>query len=173
VDFRFDPFLARGLDYYTSTIYELKSVDYGAGSLAGGGRYDELIGNFTGKPIPAVGIAFGFDRVIEAMESLNLLSNLPTVSQVLVTVFSSDQIGASLDLVSRMRKASIHTEIYLDPEAKLEKQLKYADRKKIPYVIIQGPEEVTKNVVKLKTMATKEQAELTIEAVINKLTKAS
>lgn len=173
VDFRFDPFLARGLDYYTSTIYELKSAEYHAGSLAGGGRYDELIGNFTGKPIPAVGIAFGFDRVIEAMETLNLLPANKTATAILVTIFSPDQVGSSLDLVSRLRKVGINTEIYLDSEAKLEKQLKYADRKKIPYVVIIGPEESAKNVLKLKNMERKEQEEMTTDQLIEKLTRAS
>ena len=78
VDFRFDPFLARGLDYYTSTIFELKTDRYPAGSLAGGGRYDNLIGQFTGISQPAVGIAFGFDRLMEAMVELNLLPKTHT-----------------------------------------------------------------------------------------------
>ncbi len=173
VDFRFDPFLARGLDYYTSSIFELKSTKYTSGSLAGGGRYDNLIGTFTGHPMPAVGIAFGFDRLIEAMDALSLLPATATSAQVLVSLFSSDQLGASLELTSTLRNAGINTEIYMDTDAKLEKQLKYADRKGIPYVIIQGPEEVTKKVMKLKNMQTKEQEELTIDAIVDKLTKAS
>ena len=173
VDFRFDPFLARGLEYYTSTIFELKLGEYSAGSLAGGGRYDNLIGSFTGKPMPAMGIAFGFDRTLEAMESLQLLQTTSTSSELLVTIFSPDLLDTSLTLTTKLRNAGIHTEIYLDTDAHLEKQLKYADRKGIPYVIIAGPSEAERNVVKLKTMQTKEQEELTIEAVIDKLTNAS
>lgn len=169
VDFRFDPFLARGLDYYTSTIFELTTDKYPTGSLAGGGRYDNLIGEFTGNAIPAVGIAFGFDRVIEAMGELQLLPETKTSAEILVTIFSSDQLDSSLTITSKLRTKGVSAEIYLDAEARLEKQLKYADRKGIPYVIIQGPEEVAKNVVKLKNMQTKEQEELTIDEVIAKL----
>lgn len=173
VDFRFDPFLARGLDYYTSSIFELKSSQYTAGSLVGGGRYDNLIGTFTGQSMPAVGVAFGFDRIIEAMETRKLLPNTRTKTQVLVSIFSSDQLGLALKTTSQLRSAGINTEIYPDPESKLDKQLKYADKKGIPYVVIQGPDEVNKKVVKLKNMQTKQQEELTIDAVIDKLTTAS
>jgi histidyl-tRNA synthetase len=168
-DFRFDPFLARGLDYYTSTIFELKTDLYPSGSLAGGGRYDTLIGQFTGVSEPAVGIAFGFDRMVEALTELKLLTEIPTQTQVLVTIFSADQLGSSLTITSSLRAEGINTEVYLDAGVKLDKQLKYADKKGIPYVVIQGPEEVTKNVMKLKNMATKEQEELTVTEVIAKL----
>ena len=173
VDFRFAPFLARGLDYYTSTIFELKVPGYTAGSLAGGGRFDKLIGSFIGKDIPAVGIAFGFDRFVEALEGANLLPVTRTATLVLVTVFTQDLLEASLELTNTLRDKGINTEVFLDTPGKLDKQLKYADRKGIPYCIIIGPEEKTKNVVKLKNLQTKEQEELTIDAVIDKLTRAS
>ncbi len=173
VDFRFDPFLARGLDYYTSSIFELKCAQYAAGSLAGGGRYDNLIGQFAGVQMPAVGLAFGFDRIVEAMETLKLLPDTRTKTQILVTIFSSDQLGTALTITSRLRNAGLNTEVYPDADSKLDRQLKYADRKGIPFVIIQGPDEAARNVVKLKTMETKEQEELTIEALIDKLTKSS
>lgn len=168
-DFVFDPFLARGLDYYTSSIFELKTASYSAGSLAGGGRYDQLIGQFSGKNVPAVGIAFGFDRMLEAMEEANLLPLSPTSSQVLVTIFSPDLVGASLTITSLLRSSGVNAEVTLDPQAKLEKQLKYADRKGIPYVIIQGPDEAKRGVVKLKNMKSKEQEEMTVEDVTKKL----
>jgi histidyl-tRNA synthetase len=173
VDFRFDPFLARGLDYYTSTIFELKCKQYPAGSLAGGGRYDNLIGTFSGRDMPAVGIAFGFDRIIETMETLQLLNNPDSSTNVLVTIFSSGQLGDTLSLAARLRTAGVNTEVYTDPDAKLDKQLKYADRKGIPYVIIRGPDESARSVVKLKNMTSKTQEELTIDTVIDKLTRAS
>jgi histidyl-tRNA synthetase len=172
VDFRFDPFLARGLDYYTSTIFELKSSQYTAGSLAGGGRYDSLIGTFTGTSTPAVGIAFGFDRILEAMQALNLLPTTSTATQLLVSIFGSEQLGHALKLTTQLRQATINTELYPDTDSKLEKQLKYADRKGIPYVLIQGPDELARDVVKLKSMQTKQQEELTIDALIDKLTRA-
>lgn len=172
VDFRFDPFLARGLEYYTSTIFELKSGEYHAGSLAGGGRYDNLIGSFTGTPSPAVGIAFGFDRIMEAMDALKLLPPMSTVTKILVSIFGSEQLGQSLTIASTLRNAGIPTEISMDVAAKLDRQLKYADRKGIPYVLIQGSDEAKRGVVKLKDMTAKSQEELTLEAVIDKLTQA-
>jgi histidyl-tRNA synthetase len=173
VDFCFDPFLARGLDYYTSTIFELKCKQYPTGSLAGGGRYDNLIGTFSGRDMPAVGIAFGFDRIIETMETLQLLKNPDSSTNILVTIFNSGQLGDTLSLAARLRTAGVNTEVYTDPDAKLDKQLKYADRKGIPYVIIRGPDESARNVVKLKNMTSKTQEELTIDTVIDKLTRAS
>ncbi|OGG24646.1 histidine--tRNA ligase [Candidatus Gottesmanbacteria bacterium RIFCSPLOWO2_01_FULL_43_11b] len=162
---QFEPTLARGLDYYTGTIFEIAIDGYLAGSVCGGGRYDNLIGQFTGKDVPAVGFAFGFDRIVEAMEQFNLLPNMSTVTRALVTAFENID---SRTLTSSLRKAGINTELFYEP-AKLDKQLKYADRKGIPYVIIQGPDEVKRGVVKLKNLQTKEQEELAVEEVIKKL----
>ncbi len=163
------PTLARGLDYYTSTIFEVVIDGYEAGSVCGGGRYDGLIGSFTGNETPAVGFAIGFDRTLEAMEQFGLLPSSSTGTQALVTVFSPELLGASLNVTSTLRSEGINTEIYLKDETKLDKQLKYADRKGIPYVIIQGPEEVSRGVVKLKDMKAKTQEELRIDEVIQKL----
>lgn len=168
-DFRFNRFLARGLDYYTSTIFELKAAAYTSGSLAGGGRYDTLIGQFSGRDMPAVGIAFGFDRIMEAMEEFKLLSVRATATQVLVTIFSPEQLGSSLELTAKLRRAGLNAEIYVDTGAKLDRQLKYADKKGIPYVVIAGPDEISRKVIKLKYMETKKQEELSVEAVIKKL----
>lgn len=170
-DFRFNPFLARGLDYYTSTIFELKAMAYTSGSLAGGGRFDTLIGQFSGQDLPAVGVSFGFDRIMEAMEEFKLLSVQRTATQLLVTIFSPEQLGASLELTTTLRRAGLNTEVYTDTTAKLDKQLKYADKKGIPYVVIAGPDEVKRNVVKLKNMQTNKQKELMVDQVIAKLTK--
>ncbi len=172
-DFRFNPFLARGLDYYTSTIFELKAMAYTAGSLAGGGRFDKLIGQFSGTDAPAVGIAFGFDRIVEAMEEFKLLPIQPTATQILVTIFSPQQLGTALELTTKLRRGGLNTEVYGNTETKLDKQLKYADRKGIPYVVISGPNEIARGVVTLKNMKTKKQEELKIDRVIEKLTTAS
>lgn len=170
-DFKFDPFLARGLDYYTSTIFELRDKQYSAGSLAGGGRYDKLIGTFSGRDMPAVGVAFGFDRIMDALEELGLFETQSTATTVLVTVFSPEEAYRSVALASKLRKKMIRTEVTLNPKATLEKQLKYADKKGIPYVIIQGPEEKEKNVVNLKNMKTREEKKgITVEDVIKILT---
>lgn len=167
-DVQFSPFLARGLDYYTSSIFEVKVPAYTAGSLAGGGRYDKLIGTFIGSDVPAVGIAFGFDRIVEALNDLSLLPETTTTTQILVTVFDPTFTKNAEAITATLRTARVNAEAYLEP-VKLEKQLKYADRKGIPYVIIQGPEEMSKVVVKLKNMKTQSQETLTVDAIIQKL----
>lgn len=157
IDFVFKPTLARGLDYYTGTIFELISEDYNNGTLAGGGRYDNLIGMFTNKQIPAVGIAFGFDRTIDAMNDLNLFPKDLATTKVLVTIFSSDLKQQSFNCSMLLRSSGVQTELYLDENAKMEKQLKYADQKGIPYVVIIGPDEASKDMVTLRNMKTRDQ----------------
>jgi histidyl-tRNA synthetase len=159
-DFVFKSSLARGLDYYTSTIFEIISDDYPYGSLAGGGRYDNLIGIFAGKQIPAVGIAFGFDRVIEAMEELGLFSTGLDVTKVLVTNTNGKK---ALEIAEELRRNEINTEVYLD-EKDLEKQLKYADKKDIPFSIIFDKEKLI-----LKDMIRRTQEYLTLEEIIKKI----
>ncbi len=159
-DFVFKSSLARGLDYYTSTVFEIASEDYIYGSLAGGGRYDNLIGIFAGKQIPAVGFSFGFDRVIEAMSELNLFPAGLSVTKVLVT--NTDEKKA-LGTAKTLRENDINTEIYLD-EKDLEKQLKYADKKDIPFSII-----FDKDKLILKDMIRRTQETLTLEEIIKKI----
>lgn len=169
---RFDPTLARGLDYYTSTIVEAVVEGYEAGSVCGGGRYDKLIGQFSGRDVPAIGFAFGFDRLVEAMDQLGLLPATPTKTRILVTVFSESQLPDMLSLTAQLRQRGINTDIAL-AAGKLEKQLKFADRKGIPYVVIQGPEEQQNNTVILKTMLTKEQKTLSVKELIGLFSGAS
>ena len=170
-DIIFTSTLARGLDYYTGMIFEVVLPGYEAGSCGGGGRYDELIEQLGGVSIPAVGIAFGFDRMVEAAEFFNLIPPETTGTVLLITIFAQKTAETSLKLASQLRKNKINSEIY--PEiTKLDKQLKYADKKGIPYVVIIGPDEIKKNVVKLKNMKTGEQKELSqkklIEIIRNK-----
>ncbi len=153
-------FLARGLDYYTDLIFEIKVANYKGGSVCGGGRYDNLIGVFAGKQIPAVGFGFGFDRLMEAMEELNLFPIDLITTKVLVTIFSKELENKSLEIVQMLREKGINTEIYLDENANLEKQLKYADRKQIPYVVIIGPDEAKNNTVTIKNLKTRTQKTL-------------
>ncbi len=167
----FEPTLARGLDYYTGTIIEVESPDYPTGSLGGGGRYDNLIGMFSGKQISAVGFSFGFDRTIEAMDELGLFPENLETTKVLVTIFSLELADSSMEIVNNLRNKNINTEIYLDANTKMEKQLKYADQKNIPYVIILGPQEVEKNVVMLRNMKTREQKITSVQDVILSLSK--
>lgn len=164
LDFRFEPFLARGLDYYTSTIFEAKVLDLAAPlSVAGGGRYDTLIGTFSGRDIPAVGIAFGFDRIIEIATELCLLPIFKTGTTMLICTVGKENLDLSLALANNMRKnGPINTEIYPDPTAKLDKQLKYANKKGIPFVAILGENEVMTQSITLKNMIDGKQTSLKI-----------
>lgn len=155
--FLFSPTLARGLDYYTSTIFEIEVEGYSAGSVCGGGRYDNLIGMFADKDVPAVGFAFGFDRLIEAMDKLTLFPQDLRAMRVLVTIFSKELLDMSLTISTQLRANGISTELFPDENTSLEKQLKYADQKQIPYTIIIGPQEAGKGVVSLRDMKTREQ----------------
>ena len=165
-DFVFKPTLARGLDYYTGIIFEAVDDNYKDGSLGGGGRYDNLIGIFLENSIPACGFAFGFDRLLEAGNELNLFPKKSTATKVLVTIFSKNFIEKSIKVAAFLREKNINTELFLNPEKKLDKQLKYADKKGIPYVLILGEEEVKKNVVKLKDLKTGSQKEFSLEEAL-------
>jgi len=153
---KFEPTLARGLDYYTSTIFEVVIEGFTAGSVCGGGRYDKLIGLFSKSDIPAVGFAFGFDRLLQAASDLKITPGITTNSKVLVTIFSDELVENSLKITSDLRNSGISAEIYPDNK-KLDKQLKYADKKKIPWVIIIGPDEAKLGTVVLKNLAKKQQ----------------
>lgn len=160
----FNPFLARGLDYYTSTIIEVEAREYTAGSLGGGGRYDNLIGIFEGRTMPSVGFAFGFDRIIEAMEELNLFPEAGEKPRVLVSVFSPDMVNASIKTVKLLRSKGISTELYTGNSTdKLEKQIKYAVRKNLQYMVIVGPNELEKGAVTLKNLKTGSQSIILLE----------
>jgi histidyl-tRNA synthetase len=152
-------------------IFEIEVPDYPYGSLGGGGRYDNLIGMFAGKSVPAVGFACGFDRTIEAMDALKLFPEelALATTKVLVTIFSEDLKKESLALCTQLRRQHIATEIYLGEikeKNNLEKQLKYANQKNIPYVLILGQEEKEKNIVTLKNMQTREQTQGSIEDIL-------
>lgn len=166
----FDPTLIRGLDYYTGLILEvvLRS-DPNSSSLCGGGRWDKMIGRFTGIDYPAVGFAIGLDRTLEAMEEqgVNILEN--TSTRVLVTVFSDYLAGKSLEITKFLRTKNIATEIWLDPNSKLDKQFKYADAKGIPFAIVLGPEEVEKNQLVLKNLKNRTQTTLSLDELVSNL----
>jgi len=167
----FQPFLARGLDYYTSTIFEFAIDDYDAGSVAGGGRYDNLINQLGGVDIPAVGIAFGFDRIVEAMEKKSLFPENFGGVEVLVTVFSKKLQENSIAMATKLRKNNLNTETYLNEDTKLDKQLKYANKKGIPWVVIIGPDEVINDRVILKNMGTGKQNSVSMNQFIDTILK--
>lgn len=157
-NFRFEPFLSRGLDYYTGVVFETAVVKPKIGSVTGGGRYDNLIGKFIGRDIAATGTSFGIDRICDVITELNLWPNLSkTPTKIMVTIFNPSLLDKSMELTTALRNENINTEIYPDQTVKLDKQLKYADQKGIPWVIIIGPDESAKGLLTLKNLKTKAQ----------------
>lgn len=165
---KFNPFLARGLDYYTGLIFEGRIAEYSAGSVGGGGRYDNLIGQLSGVSIPAVGFGIGFDRTVEAAAALNLIPSDTTGPQVLVTVFSEQLAPRSLELTRQLREAGIRTELYPAPD-KLGKQFKAAEQKQIRYVAVIGDDEAAQDVVQLKDLSDSSQRQLTVQELLTQL----
>jgi len=164
--YRFEPTLARSFSYSQGPIWEIVIEDYSAGSVGGGERYDGMMERLTGQSIPGTGVAFGFDRTVEAADQLNLIPVDKTKTKILVTIFSDDLLENSLRLAKLLRDAQVNSEIYPNI-AKLDKQLKYADKKGIPYVVIIGPEEAKNNSYILKNMRTQEQTKTSLENLIS------
>ena len=168
---KFSPRMARGLDYYTGAIFETVLPDYPhIGSLTGGGRYDDLIGMFGKEQIPACGTTIGLDRIITALGEMGKIPQVHTFTCVLVTQFSPELAGESLNFAAKLRKAGIPTEVYPEP-AKLKKQFAYADKWKIPYVIVIGEDEAPHDLCVLKDMSTGEQRVISQEQAIKVLSE--
>lgn len=169
-NFVFEISLARGLDYYTGPIFETTLPEHPhIGSLTGGGRYDELIGSFSGVDTPAVGTSLGLDRILSAMKQLNMLDKAQTRTKILVTSFSKETVLDSLNVASMFRQQGVNTEIFHEP-LKLKSQFSYADKKGIKYVAILGEDEIKNNQITIKNMSTGEQKLLTNEEVKQWLT---
>jgi histidyl-tRNA synthetase len=164
--YRFEPTLARSFSYSQGPIWELVIEDYTVGSIGGGERYDGMMERLTGLKMPATGMAYGFDRTVEAADQLGLIPVSQT-TQVLVTIFNQNLQGQALKVASQLRTAGVNTELYPDPTDKLEKQFKYADKKGIPYAIIIGQDEADKNLVTLKNLRSREQQTLPLDQVIS------
>jgi histidyl-tRNA synthetase len=155
---QFSPTLARGLDYYTGMIFEIIVPDYGVGSCGGGGRYDKLINDLGGPEMPAVGVAFGFDRMVEAATELGIIPGNQGV-EVLIANFDEKTLPQTLRVAQELRAQNIKSELYPAIE-KLGKQFKYADQNQISYVCIVGEEEAKNGTVSLKNMKTGNQQSL-------------
>ncbi|PIP63292.1 histidine--tRNA ligase [Candidatus Roizmanbacteria bacterium CG_4_9_14_3_um_filter_33_18] len=162
----FTPFIARGLAYYTGPVWEFEILEGEVGSVAGCGRYDNIIGKFVGKEVAATGGSFGIERLVEVIKSRKMINISSTIGKVLVTIFDKELFDNSLIVADELRKNNISTILYPVPTDKLDKQLKYANKKNIPYVIIIGPEEVVNGKVVLKDMKTGEQQKLTQQDLI-------
>lgn len=159
--------LARGLNYYTGTIIEIKSLDYSIGSISGGGRYDNLTGIFGMPGLSGVGISFGADRIYDALDGLGLYpENLDVTTKVIFLNFGENEIGHIMPLAWQLRKNGVATEIY--PEStKIKKQMSYANTKGIPFVVIIGENEVNENKVTLKNMLDGTQSLLSTTEFLN------
>ncbi len=159
--------LARGLNYYTGTIFEVKALDVAIGSITGGGRYDDLTGIFGMPDVSGVGISFGADRIYDVLNELDLYPEHTEDSvQVFFVNFGSDEGKYCLPLVSKLRKNGINAELY-PASAKMKKQMKYANDKNIPFVVMIGGNEMEKNLLSVKNMESGEQNDMNLEELIN------
>ena len=157
--------LARGLNYYTGAIFEVKALDAQIGSITGGGRYDNLTGIFGLPDVSGVGISFGADRIYDVLNELDLFpKELQSSTQVLFATFGQDELLYALRWTKELRAANIAVEVYPEP-TKMKKQMAYADAKQIPFVAIVGGDEMAQNTVMLKNMTTGEQKQVTIEEI--------
>ena len=161
--------LARGLNYYTGAIFEVKANDFQIGSISGGGRYDDLTGIFGMSGMSGVGISFGADRIYDVMLGLNLFpEELASSTKVLFVNLGAAEEEASMRLLSELRNNEISAEIY--PEsAKMKKQMEYANRRGIPYVVIIGSNELAQGIATVKNMRTGEQSEVAFAELVSAL----
>lgn len=159
----FDLTLARGLNYYTGCIFEVKALDVEIGSITGGGRYDNLTGIFGMPGLSGVGISFGADRIYDVLNQLDLYPRtVTTQTQLLFINFGEREVAYCLPILAKVRRAGIRCEIYPD-SAKMKKQMQYANQKGIPFVALVGENEMNEGKVTLKNMETGEQQMLTPE----------
>ena len=155
--------LARGLNYYTGAIFEVKALDAQIGSITGGGRYDNLTGIFGLPNVSGVGISFGADRIYDVLTELDLFpKTLQSATQILFAAFGNAELTYALKWAKELRQAGKAVEVYPEP-AKMKKQMSYADAKQIPFVAIVGGDEMAQNKVMLKNMTTGEQKLATLE----------
>jgi histidyl-tRNA synthetase len=164
----FDLTLARGLDYYTGPVYEAKVTEPKVGSVAGGGRYEGLIGSFGGRPISATGVSLGLERIIEVVREHGTIPIPTSVAQIFIPVVDR-RIGLAAGLANDLRAAGFKSDLSLLEEKSLGEQLKYADRRGIGFAAILGPDELDRSVVAIKNLQTGEQVEVDRDAVFDTL----
>lgn len=166
-ELQLDLTLARGLNYYTGAIFEVKALDTPMGSITGGGRYDNLTGIFGMPGISGVGISFGADRIYDVLNTLDLYpKEITTNTQLLFINFGDKEAEYCMPIVSKSRANGIRTELFPDA-AKMKKQMSYANANNIPFVALAGDDEIEKGVVTLKNMETGEQKQVTAEEMIS------
>ena len=167
-EIQLDLTLARGLSYYTGAIFEVKALDTPMGSISGGGRYDNLTGIFGMPGLSGVGISFGVDRIYDVLNTLDLYpKDSLNTTQLLFINFGEKETAYCLPIAAKVREAGIRTEIFPDA-AKMKKQMSYANAKHIPFVALDGENEIAQGKVTLKNMETGEQSLVTAEEIIDK-----
>lgn len=165
----FDLYLARGLDYYTGPIYETRVDEPKIGSITGGGRYDNLIGLFSGKNLPATGSSIGLERIVTVMDELEMFpKNLKTSVQVLVTIFDSTTLQYSIKIANLLRDRNINCDLY-SGNSKLRGQFGLANDRNIPITVVAGPDEMEKNTVNVKNMSSGKQVNVPFESVVEEI----
>ncbi len=164
--------LARGLNYYTGAIFEVKSKDVQFGSICGGGRYDDLTGIFGMPNVSGVGVSFGAERIYDILVQQDLfpIESLETTKAMFVN-FGEKEVAYCLPVLAELRKGNVNTEIFPD-SAKMKKQMNYANKKKIPYVVLAGDSEIEANKFTLKNMGSGEQQSVTAEELIKILSQS-
>ena len=161
--------MARGLNYYTGAIFEVKAKDYQIGSICGGGRYDDLTGIFGLPDTSGVGISFGADRIYDVMLGLGLFpEEAQMTTKVLFVNFGGEERKASMALLKALRAAGVPSDIYPD-SAKMKKQMEYANKRAIPFVIIVGESERTEGVATVKNMAEGTQEKVAFDSLVEYL----
>ena len=170
-NFKVDLTIARGLDYYTGTVYETFLNEYREiGSVCSGGRYENLAENYTDKKLPGVGISIGLTRLFYKLNELNLINaNKKSVSEILIVPMLED-LNVPIKIANDLRNNGINTEIFLN-DKKLKAKMKYADKLEIPYVIVVGEDEVKSNVIKIKNMKTGNETESYIDNIVESIKK--
>ena len=170
-EIQLDLTLARGLNYYTGAIFEVKALDVQIGSITGGGRYDNLTGIFGMPGLSGVGISFGADRIFDVLNQLDLYpKEAVNGTQLLFINFGEKETAYCLPIATKARQAGIRTEVFPDG-AKMKKQMSYANAKQIPFVALAGENEINEGKVTLKNMVTGEQMLLNPDELLDKLTK--
>ena len=166
---QFDITLARGLNYYTGCIFEVQAHDVKMGSIGGGGRYDDLTGVFGLKGVSGVGVSFGADRIYDCLEELDLFpKNSQQSLKVLIVSFDDVTHSFGFQCLNELRASGINSELYPEP-TKVKKQMDYANKRGVPYVILIGSDEMASNLLALKNMETGEQEKLSLDKIVEKL----
>lgn len=169
---RLDPSIARGLDYYTGLVLETTLDDLpGIGSVASGGRYDNLAGLYTNQTLPGIGASLGVDRLLAAMEGLGKLGETQTTADVMVVYFAADRLNDYAALAARLRVAGIATELFPEPK-KLGKQLQHANKKGYRLAVIAGPDELERGECQIKNLANGESVTVSLDAVVQSVSES-